>query len=69
MIVKIEDVTDKARQLKQVLEDNPEVADEELVQMGLVPVERVFDVPENLRLSLRMEEPAGVEMDDNPGSP
>ena len=69
MIAKIEDVTDKARQLKQVLEDNPEVTDEELVHMGLVPVEKVFEVPEYLRISLRMEEPASAEIDDNPGSP
>ena len=69
MIVKIEDVTDKARQLKQVLEDTPEITDEELVHMGLIPVEKVFEVPENLRSSLRMEEPATAEIDDNPGSP
>jgi hypothetical protein len=54
MIVGIEDVTEKARELKRVLDERPEVTDEELVEMGLVPVEREFELGEELRKGLRM---------------
>lgn len=54
MIVKIEDVTDKARRLKQLLDDKPDVTDEELIQLGLVPTEKPFELPERLQISLRM---------------
>jgi hypothetical protein len=54
MIVGIEDVTEKARELKRVLEERPEVTDDELVEMGLVPVEREFELSEELRKGLRM---------------
>ncbi|KAK0636615.1 ATP-dependent RNA helicase DHX8 [Bombardia bombarda] len=54
MIVSIEDVTERARELKRVLDERPEVTGEELVQMGLVPVERPFDVPEELQRALGM---------------
>ncbi|KAF9942612.1 hypothetical protein BGZ67_000836 [Mortierella alpina] len=55
MIVKIEDVTDKARKLKQILDDRPDVTDEELIQLGLIPAEKPFELPERLKISLRME--------------
>ncbi|KAK0627585.1 hypothetical protein B0T14DRAFT_410192, partial [Immersiella caudata] len=55
MIVGIEDVTDKARKLKRVLEERPGATDEELVELGLVPVEREFELNEELRRGLRME--------------
>ncbi|KAF9956766.1 hypothetical protein BGZ70_009771 [Mortierella alpina] len=54
MIVKIEDVTDKARKLKQILDDRPDVTDEELIQLGLIPIEKPFELPERLQASLRM---------------
>lgn len=54
MIVKIEDVTEKARRLKQVLDDKPDVTDEELIQLGLIPMEKPFELPERLQISLRM---------------
>ena len=54
MIVKIEDVTDKARRLKHVLDDNPNVTDEELIQLGLIPMEKPFELPERLQISLQM---------------
>ncbi|KAF9899165.1 hypothetical protein EC991_009397 [Linnemannia zychae] len=56
MIVKIEDVTDKARKLKQILDDKPEVTDEELIQLGLIPKEKPFELPERLQISLKMVE-------------
>ncbi|KAF9290647.1 hypothetical protein BGZ68_006501 [Mortierella alpina] len=56
MIVKIEDVTDKARKLKQVLDDKPDITDEELIQLGLIPMERPYELPEKLQISLRMVE-------------
>jgi len=54
MIVGIEDVTDKARELKRVLDERPDVSQEELIELGLVPVERPFEVPEELQRGLRM---------------
>lgn len=53
-IVKIEDVTERARELKRVLEEEEGVEVEELVRRGLVPVETVVDVPEELGTGLRM---------------
>ena len=54
-IVGIEDVTERARELKKVLDAEGErVTDEELVRRGLVPVETVVDVPTELRTGLRM---------------
>ena len=61
LIVGIEDVTDKARELKRVLDERGEdVTMEELVEMGLVPVEREFEVPEAVQRGLGMILP-GVE--------
>ncbi|KAM7216331.1 protein of unknown function (DUF4291) domain containing protein [Rhypophila decipiens] len=62
MIVGIEDVTDKARELKRVLDleaDRPWEWTElkELVRLGLVPVEREVQVPEDIRVLLGMELP------------
>ena len=54
MIVSIEDVTDKARELKKILDERPEVTDEELVEMGLIPEETEFEVPAELRSRLGM---------------
>ena len=54
MIVGIEDVTDKARELKRVLDERGDVTQEELIELGLVPVERPFEVPEELQRGLRM---------------
>ncbi len=53
-IVSIEDVTERARELKRVLDERPDVSKAELVEMGLVPVERPFEVPEHLQRSLGM---------------
>ena len=63
-IVSIEDVTEKARGLKRVLDERSDVTNAELVEMGLVPVERPFDVSEALQQSLRMiaEEQADDEL-------
>ncbi|KAK4169953.1 hypothetical protein QBC43DRAFT_306905 [Cladorrhinum sp. PSN259] len=56
MIVEIEDVTEKARQLKSVLDERPDVTESELVEMGLVPEETVFQgAPEDVRVRLRMD--------------
>jgi len=37
-----------------VLDDKPDVTDEELIQLGLVPMEKPFELPERLQISLRM---------------
>lgn len=55
MIVGIEDVTNRARELKKVLDERgPDVTAEELVDMGLVPVELPFEVPEDVQKGLGM---------------
>ncbi|KAK0645762.1 hypothetical protein B0T16DRAFT_457755 [Cercophora newfieldiana] len=61
MIVGIDDVTEKARELKRVLDERPEVTNEELVELGLVPVERPFEISEELQRGLRMVEEEGEE--------
>ncbi|KAK0726672.1 hypothetical protein B0T21DRAFT_293215 [Apiosordaria backusii] len=60
MIIRIEDVTDKARELKRVIDGRPGVTVEELKEMGLVPEERVFEVEdEEVRGRLGMDWPDG----------
>jgi len=54
-IVGIEDVTEKARTLKRVLDEEDGVGVEELRERGLVPLERVFEVPEDVRKILKMD--------------
>ncbi|SPJ74597.1 uncharacterized protein FTOL_04328 [Fusarium torulosum] len=53
-ILEIEDVTDKARELKRVIDERPDITDEELLNMGLIFEERVFEVPESVRNKLEM---------------
>jgi hypothetical protein len=57
MVVGIEDVTERAREMKKVLDEDVDrkVGRNELVEMGLVPVEEVVDVPEDVRARLRMD--------------
>lgn len=55
MIVSIEDVTEKARELKRLLDENEDITVEELVGRGLLPVEKVFDVPEHVQRLLDMD--------------
>ncbi|KAH8886928.1 hypothetical protein GQ53DRAFT_656916 [Thozetella sp. PMI_491] len=54
MIVSIEDVTEKARALKKILDERSGITDDELSSLGLVPEERPFELPEQLQTSLRM---------------
>ena len=53
-IVKIEDVTDRARDLKGVLDEEDDIGLEDLISRGLVPLERVFEVDDELRQLLEM---------------
>ncbi|KAJ8132705.1 hypothetical protein O1611_g921 [Lasiodiplodia mahajangana] len=59
MIVAIEDVTEKARALKKALEEDPDIEEDELVEIGLAPRERVYVLADDLREILKM----GVEAD------
>lgn len=66
MIVGIEDVTERARELKRVLDEDErkKIGVEKLVERGLVPLERVYEVPEDVRRVLGMdigEEEGGKE--------
>ncbi|KAI1159047.1 ATP-dependent RNA helicase DHX8 [Nemania serpens] len=54
-IIGVEDVTERARQLEQELKDNQEVADDELVRKGLLPLEREFLVPMEIQQALRVD--------------
>jgi len=55
-IVGVEDVTERARELKKVLDEDGEgnIGLQELVTRGLVPVEREFELDEKLREVLGM---------------
>nr|RBQ98086.1 hypothetical protein FVER53263_01028 [Fusarium verticillioides] len=53
-IVEIEDVTDKARELKRVIDERPSITDEELLSMGLIFKERPFEMPEAVHTKLEM---------------
>ncbi|KAJ4271937.1 hypothetical protein NW762_000646 [Fusarium torreyae] len=58
-IVEIEDVTDKARELKRVIDERPDVTDEELLNLGLIFDERPFEVPESVHIKLEMTTASG----------
>ncbi|KAL7803616.1 hypothetical protein V8C44DRAFT_343676 [Trichoderma aethiopicum] len=53
-IVGIEDVTERARELKRVLEEEPNIEEDELVKRGLVPEETPVDVPDDIMTRLDM---------------
>ncbi|KAL8303339.1 hypothetical protein RB597_005103 [Gaeumannomyces tritici] len=53
-IAGIEDVTGRARELKRTLDRDPGVSDQQLVELSLVPVERPFEVSEELQDLLGM---------------
>lgn len=54
-IVAIEDVTDRARKLKAVLDSDGEIGVQDLISQGLVPVEKAYDLPDDLKSLLRMD--------------
>ncbi len=56
-IVSIEDVTETARALKKALDENGDVSLQELVDRGLVPEERPFEVPDSIMAKLDMTRP------------
>ncbi|KAF4468040.1 hypothetical protein FALBO_5080 [Fusarium albosuccineum] len=53
-IFEIEDVTEKARELKRVIDERPDITEEELLQLGLIFEERPFNVPESVHARLEM---------------
>jgi hypothetical protein len=55
-IESIEDVTDSAKELMRVVEEEKDVGVDELVKRGLMPGERKYEVPEELRRVLEMGE-------------
>ena len=52
----IEDVTDRARELKKILDEDADIRTEDLVTMGLVPEERALEIDEDLYTILDMGE-------------
>ncbi|KAH7171010.1 hypothetical protein EDB81DRAFT_777376 [Dactylonectria macrodidyma] len=59
-IDEIEDVTETARELKRVIDEQPDITTEELVNLGLVPKEKPFDVPESVQKRLEMIAPTSL---------
>lgn len=55
-VVAIEDVTEKAKELKRMVDEDDSLGVEELGKRGLVPKERVYEVSEELRQVLQMDE-------------
>ena len=53
-IESIEDVTDVARKLREKLDQDPKVEKTELVELGLIPYERPYAVPDDVRKRLEM---------------
>ncbi|CZS75802.1 unnamed protein product [Fusarium graminearum] len=53
-VAEIEDVTDKACELKRVIDERPDVTDEELLALGLIFEERLYTVPESVHRKLEM---------------
>lgn len=53
-IAEIEDVTDKARELKRVINERPDITTEELLALDLVFEERPYNVPESVHTKLEM---------------
>ena len=54
-IVNIEDVTERARELKKVLDEEEAIDMSELEKKGLVPVETEFEVDQELKVILHMD--------------
>jgi hypothetical protein len=54
-IISIEDVTEKAREVKRVLDGDREISREKMVEAGLVPEERVYEVSDELKKVLWMD--------------
>jgi Domain of unknown function (DUF4291) len=55
MILSIEDVTERARELKKMIDEQRDVSDQELRELGLLPEESEVEVPERVRKILRMD--------------
>ena len=54
-IESIEDVTERAHELKEVIDTEPNIAFEDLVIRGLMPVEKDYQVPAAMRAVLEMD--------------
>lgn len=53
-IVAIEDITERAKELKRALEEQPDISLDELVSKGLVPEEKPLDVTDDILTRLEM---------------
>lgn len=67
-IANIEDVTDKAKKLKDAIDERPEVTIQELTEMGLIPEERPFPVPLEVQERLQMGIPKEVSKRSKDGA-
>ena len=53
MILAIEDVTPRARELKATLDREPDLTDGELIERGLLPEERPYELPGDIRAAVQ----------------
>jgi hypothetical protein len=53
-IESISDVTEMARNLKEKLDQDRKISTSELVDQGLLPYERLYEIPQDIRESLEM---------------
>jgi hypothetical protein len=54
-VIGIEDVTERARELKKTLDKDKNITNKELAERGLVPKERVYEVSDELKKVLWMD--------------
>lgn len=54
-VVGIEDVTETARGWKRVVDEDSDIRVKELVKRWLMPMETVYEIPEELRKVLQMD--------------
>jgi hypothetical protein len=54
-IVGIEDVTDTAQGMKNAIDEDKKIGEKELVERELMPIEKEFVVPQDIRDQLRMD--------------
>lgn len=55
-VVGIEYMTEKSRKLKKVVDEDSKIEVEELLKTGLMPEEKAYEIPEELRKVLQMDE-------------
>ena len=53
-IVGIEDVTERARAMKKAIDEDSNLSVKQMIDLGLMPVERPYPLPKDLQETLKM---------------